>query len=274
MFFQKPIPSIAAFILLSLTLIFSGACANSSIAKSDRSVTLPEPGEHLIIEVTSENIKPDEKTLALIAPYKKEVDKLREPIIQSAIFMPQRQADGPLGHWMADSLRNKATELFGQEVHASYVNNGGIRTSLPQGGVSEMNVFQVMPFENRIVVFEANGDQMLHFCQFLASNNGNFPHSGVIVDADEEGNLISAQLYDGTPITSDGNYFLATSDFLASMRVMEAMGERHDLDYLIRDAMLDDLRMRADRGEILDHPEPKVRIRVDGNPIGELRRRR
>ena len=39
-------------------------------------------------------------------------------------------------------------------------NWGGIRTEVPQGDITIRQVFQIMPFENQLVVAELTGDML------------------------------------------------------------------------------------------------------------------
>ncbi|MDZ7614651.1 MAG: 5'-nucleotidase C-terminal domain-containing protein [Flavobacteriaceae bacterium] len=42
-------------------------------------------------------------------------------------------------------------------------NFGGIRQSIPKGDIKVIDVFQLMPFENMLVVAELSGEQMDRF---------------------------------------------------------------------------------------------------------------
>mgnify|MGYP000371137957 FL=1 len=113
------------------------------------------------------DIKQDSSIIQLFTPYKK---KMTKEITKSLSFSPKilERTDGnlqsTLGNLVADLSYEKANELFknktGKTVDFSMSNYGGIRAAIMKGDVTVSNAFELMPFDNTIVVVELNYDKI------------------------------------------------------------------------------------------------------------------
>src|SRR5258708_22776228 len=74
----------------------------------------------------------------------------------------QRQGDEyTLGRLIADAERNIV------KTDVAIINNGGIRADLPAGMLTYGDVFQVDPFQNRLVRLTVSGDLLLAALQHI-----------------------------------------------------------------------------------------------------------
>lgn len=115
-------------------------------------------------------------------------------------------------NWASDALLAKARQYYPGQVDFAVVNIGGMRCSWEAGNITRRNVFELMPFDNELVVLTLSGEDVIDLCQVFAEDGGQGV-SGLRMVAEER------QLADvtiaGEPVQKDRYYHVATSDYLA-----------------------------------------------------------
>jgi 2',3'-cyclic-nucleotide 2'-phosphodiesterase (5'-nucleotidase family) len=131
-----------------------------------------------------------------------------------------------------------------------FLNHGGLRASLPRGKITIGNVYEVMPFENELVVLTMNGTDADSVLQHIASMGG-APVSGVRFSID--GKRAKDITVNGTALSATKVYHVATSDYLANggdgFSVLKKFTERKILSLKVRDALLLDLKNSGMTGD-------------------------
>ena len=196
----------------------------------------------------SNDIKQDSSIIQLFTPYKK---KMTKEITKSLSFSPKilERTDGnlqsTLGNLVADLSYEKANELFknktGKTVDFSMSNYGGIRAAIMKGDVTVSNAFELMPFDNTIVVVELNYDKIKALFNYFVAKKRAHPLSKNIqltIKNDSYNVLIN-----GKAIKKDKTYFVATSNYLQKggdgMIFFSEPESLFDSNFLIRDAIVD-----------------------------------
>jgi len=122
------------------------------------------------------------------------------------------------------------------------LNHGGIRAIISKGNISARTAYEVMPFENTIVVVELNGKSVLEMVDFLIRSKRAHPLSGIQIVLDENDKLKSLKIQ-GKAFNKNQNYFVATSNYLVNggdnMGFFKGTINSTETDYLIRNAMID-----------------------------------
>ena len=194
------------------------------------------------------DIKQDSSIIQLFTPYKK---KMTKEITKSLSFSPKilERTDGnlqsTLGNLVADLSYEKANELFknktGKTVDFSMSNYGGIRAAIMKGDVTVSNAFELMPFDNTIVVVELNYDKIKALFNYFVAKKRAHPLSKNIqltIENDSYNVLIN-----GKPIKKDRTYFVATSNYLQKggdgMIFFSEPESLFNSNFLIRDAIVD-----------------------------------
>ena len=157
-------------------------------------------------------------------------------------------------NWTADALLAKAKQYCPQRVDMSLVNIGGVRCNWTKGELTRGNVFELMPFDNELVVVTLKGTDLLDLCQVFAQVGG----EGVagLRMAAEDKQLINATI-DGNEIVPEGLYTIATSDYLSGGKdKLTPLTNRVDIWY-------SHLRIRDLYMEYI-HEHPQVVAAVDG----------
>ena len=193
-------------------------------------------------------VKQDSSIIQLFTPYKK---KMTKEITKSLSFSPKilERTDGnlqsTLGNLVADLSYEKANELFknktGKTVDFSMSNYGGIRAAIMKGDVTVSNAFELMPFDNTLVVVELNYDKIKALFNYFVAKKRAHPLSKNIqltIKNDSYNVLIN-----GKAIKKDRTYFVATSNYLQKggdgMIFFSEPESLFDSNFLIRDAIVD-----------------------------------
>ena len=164
-----------------------------------------------------------------------------------------------MGNLIADILHQQADKVLKMRenipVDMSIMNHGGIRTAISKGPVSERTAYEVMPFENGLVVAALRGNTVEKMVEFLRKAEVPHPISGLKIRLDSEGNLESLYIQ-GKPLDPEKIYYVATSDYLIGggdgMTFFQEHEALYKTDYKIRNAMvdyfkeIDTLRSRVD----------------------------
>lgn len=155
----------------------------------------------------------DTAYLALLAPKKVALEHEMSVVLGHApeplrVYSPEC----PMLNWASDALLTKARQLYPGRVDMAVVNIGGMRCEWQAGDITRQDVFQLMPFDNELVVLTLRGEDILELCQVFAEDYG----QGVagLRMAAEDKQLIDAQI-DGESIDPEAYYTVATSDYLS-----------------------------------------------------------
>ena len=92
---------------------------------------------------------------------------------------------GNLGRLVADYMLLNATDYsmtnIGIPCHFAVANNGGLRTGLFPGPVTMRNIFEVMPFDNELVILQLSGGATDSLLRYIAQFTGT-PVSGLVLE--------------------------------------------------------------------------------------------
>lgn len=120
----------------------------------------------------------------LIAPYKEQLDKeMNEVLVVSddEFKRLKGQPETKLGNLVADLSYEIGSSLYnttdGHGIDFCLLNFGGLRTSLPKGEITRGKIFELMPFENELVVITIHKDSLTAITDYLV-NSGGQPISG------------------------------------------------------------------------------------------------
>ncbi len=188
----------------------------------------------------------DSSLIEVYAPYKK---KMNEEIHKVLSYAPKHltRADGKmqssLGNLIADLMFEKANSLFdeetGKEIDFVFSNYGGIRSGIWEGDVRVAHVFNLMPFDNTIVVVELTREKVEALFQFFLENNRAHPLSKQVQVTIKNKETIKVLIH-GKPL-EDKTYFVATSNYLQKggdhMNFFANPKSLYDSNFLIRDAI-------------------------------------
>lgn len=183
--------------------------------KSAYDVTSVHPEENTYI---TNQLKEDSNLNALIAPYKAELEgKMNTQISHTNIELNKKGDNSNLGNLLADYTFEGADEWCAKNnfppIDAAVINIGGIRSIIGAGPITTKQVYEVMPFENEVVIVKIKGKDVQGLFDYYAKTQKNNPVSHLVIETDQD--AISKQLINGEALKPERDYYIATSDYLA-----------------------------------------------------------
>lgn len=162
------------------------------------------------------SFREDSLSAATIAPYKNKIDAQMNEVI--AICDSTLTKDG-----YESTLANfvmQAMDSFVNENKPNYkgkaiamVNRGGLRINLPKGEISVRTIYELMPFDNNIVILTISG-KALKEALISFSENGKIFSNNIEFYIDKK-NPINIKIY-GQDWNENENYIVVTTDYLAN----------------------------------------------------------
>ncbi|MCB0410166.1 MAG: 5'-nucleotidase C-terminal domain-containing protein [Flavobacteriales bacterium] len=122
----------------------------------------------------------NQEAAKIIEPYKTALDsEMNEVLVISAEEFPKEKGkpETKLGNLVADLSLEIAKQMYGDSIDFCLLNFGGLRTSLPKGEITRGKIFELMPFENELVVVTINTDSLTLLYNYL-KNAGGQPIAG------------------------------------------------------------------------------------------------
>ena len=147
--------------------------------------------------------------------YRHGVDSImNNPVGTSARFM--KNSSAAMQNWVSDATVEILKELTGfKRIDCAIMNKGGIRTDMPSGTVTEGVIGSMFPFDNRFVVLEIPGTELIESIKLMCGRGGDAVSKELKATYNAKGELISATL-NGKKIDPQKNYIVATIDYLAN----------------------------------------------------------
>jgi 2',3'-cyclic-nucleotide 2'-phosphodiesterase (5'-nucleotidase family) len=153
---------------------------------------------------------------AVIRPYRDSMQaEMKQVIVISDTILTKQMPESDLGDILADILLDRSQKYTGRKVDFAVINFGGIRISqLPAGNITKENAFELMPFDNRIVLLDLDGPTAQKLFDRMAAGGG-VPVSGAryVIDTAKKAINITIQ---GKAIDPTARYTMAISDYLAN----------------------------------------------------------
>jgi 5'-nucleotidase/UDP-sugar diphosphatase len=120
-------------------------------------------------------------------------------------------APDPLGIFLAERMRQAAGADLGLQ------NSGGYRTHLPAGPVTRAQLFELLPFNNRILRLHLKGNDLRTVFDFLAAGHGDYRFAQIAGGDYAIADSLALEIHvGGQPLDPEREYTLATLDFLYS----------------------------------------------------------
>ena len=196
------------------------------------------------------NILSDSSIVKFYLPFKKNLEEslMNKPISYS--FDTYRKNDGELNstlsNMFADATFEMSNERFkeisGNNIDIVLLNNGGIRSIISKGNISEKTAFELMPFENSIVVLELSGKSINKMIDYLRVVKLQHPLKGLEIELNNDYSLNNANI-NGKKININKNYYVATTDYLLDggdkMYFLGETTKTIDINYKMRDVLID-----------------------------------
>ncbi|WP_163411285.1 5'-nucleotidase C-terminal domain-containing protein [Flavobacterium ajazii] len=184
-----------------------------------------------------------------IKPYRDHINKDLDSVLA---YCPET-LDKSTGKWqtsignlMADICLQRGNQVFKtrekKDIDLCFLNHGGIRAILPKGNVTTRTAFEIMPFENNLVVLALKGDQILEMTAYIIKEKKPHPLAGMTFSISKDNTAKNIQIQ-RKPLDANKTYYVATNDYLAnggdSMNFFLKAIQKYDLNYKLRNVLID-----------------------------------
>ncbi len=192
----------------------------------------------------------------IISPYRTQLEEeMNEVLNTSAIVMEKGTPEGVLGNFVADLTYYRIKTDTNFNADFCVLNNGGLRASLPKGDITRGKLYELMPFENEIVIVELNEDNMIELLEYIRTRSVNKGASGVPVSgirvALKESKI--DRVFIGVKTFQKGRtYHVVTTDYLANggdqMSFFKNPVSKVHTGIKLRDAIIEHVVMLNNKG--------------------------
>lgn len=192
--------------MLALTLLLVVSCV------SHYTLTGAQQSRVLINKAYDAN--PDASAVSFLSPYTHVVDSLMNPVVgATAKELKGFRPESPLSNLLSD-IMVWGGKKYNEKPDFGIYNMGGIRAALPKGTITNGDVLDAAPFENKICFVTLKGSDVMELFKQIAKRGGEGVNHSVRLVITMGGQLESATI-NGKNIDPTAEYRIATIDYLA-----------------------------------------------------------
>lgn len=141
------------------------------------------------------------------------------------------------------------------------LNHNGLRNAIDSGFITVGNIYEVMPFDNEVVLLVLSGTQMIELFNYIAQLGGT-PFSGGELTIDSQ-SFISARI-NGNAFDSRRSYCIATVDFMQTggdgFTMLKEPKRRIQTGTFLRDVIINEIKneVHESNGELKPRTNPRI----------------
>jgi len=184
-----------------------------------------------------------------IKPYREKINKDMDEVLAYApetLEKSKGEWQTTIGNLQADITLAGANKIFkareNKSVDVCLLNHGGIRSVISKGNVTTRTAFELMPFENSLVVVAMKGEQIMEMVDYIIKEKKPHPLAGLTFMIDQN-NIAKNIWIHGNPVDVEQIYYVATNDYLYnggdSMNFFKKGVKVYDWDYKLRNIWID-----------------------------------
>ena len=198
----------------------------------------------------NQQVLSDSSIVKYYQPFKKNLEEslMNTPISYSSETYKKNDGElnSTLSNMFADATYEMSNPVFnkmsGKNIDIVLLNNGGIRSIISKGNISEKTAFELMPFENSIVVLELNGLSIIKMIDYLRKVKLQHPISGLQITLNNDYSVNEVKI-NGVSVENEKKYYVATTDYLLEggdkMYFLAETTKTTDINYKMRDILID-----------------------------------
>lgn len=197
---------------------------------------------------------PDKAMKDFVACYKAGFD--REMKVRIAVSDQEMVAGRPeslLTNFTSDQMKRYADDYTHGNSDLALMNVHGHRSGLPKGAVTLEDIYEIYPFDNKLVIVKLKGSDLTKIFESYIRMKGAGISSNVRLAG--IGSQLQTATVDGKPVYADKTYSIVTLDYLADGNDgMEDLKKAVSVEYTgvtLRDMMIGYVKDQARQGKNL-----------------------
>lgn len=216
------------------------------------------------IPVNTQTSSIDSLVQSMVKPYRDSIEHDMSKLVAfTATPLKKEKPESKLTNLVADILLDFGTDYCREKnlnikPDASYVNYGGLRASLPQGKITVGHIFELMPFENEIVLIKISGESIQKMADRIAGRGGEGIAGLKLGIRNEKAATLKIG---GKVVDPIASYWLVTNDYIANggdqMSMFSNPLERINTKMKIRDVLIQSLGDRYKKDGIISVKEDR-----------------
>ncbi|WP_035671634.1 5'-nucleotidase C-terminal domain-containing protein [Flavobacterium sp. 83] len=236
--------------VISLTFIFIICCSkqNYYVTKIEGKRIPISEKENQVTDLSTNN-EQGQQIENFIKPYREHINKDLDSVLAYCPITLDKSSgkwQTTIGNLLADVTLMRGNLVFSarekKNIDICLLNHGGIRSILPKGNVTARTAFEIMPFENSMVVIGLKGEQIFELVDYFIAEKKPHPLSGITFTIDKN-TAAKNILVQGKPIDKNKIYYVGTNDYLSNggdnMDFFKKGIAKYVLDYKLRNILID-----------------------------------
>jgi 2',3'-cyclic-nucleotide 2'-phosphodiesterase (5'-nucleotidase family) len=226
-------------ILLTLSVFLS--CSSKTYKKIDTQSSLLNINDSLNVDNDLE---------AFITPYREHITKDLDSILAHNPITQDKSKgkwESNIGNLLATATLSLSSPIFksreNKQIDFCMLNHGGIRSIIPAGSVTTRTAFEIMPFENSVIIIGLTGLEVKELALYMLDEKKAHPLAGITIYTNSDFTEIKKIKINDIDIVDNQIYYVATSDYLANggdrMTFFKNSTIKYDLDYKLRNLFID-----------------------------------
>ncbi len=187
---------------------------------------------------------------SFIAPFRNHLNQTLDATLCIAtdnLTKNDAELESTLGNLIADISLQQVQPVFqkryNKEIDFVLLNHGGMRAPILKGAVTARTAFEVMPFENELVVAELPYQKVIELVSYLTEKQQAHPVSNIQLSMVKNTNKAKEVTINGHSIQEGKSYLVLTTDYLQeggdSMNFFKNPMQLYKTDYKLRNALID-----------------------------------
>ncbi|MEN9951251.1 MAG: hypothetical protein RLY85_2003 [Bacteroidota bacterium] len=194
----------------------------------------------------------DTALLRLVQPFRDSVGKTMDQVlVMNQQELLKELPNSPLGNFLADAYLWAARTMFDAKADIAFMNHGGVRINrMATGPITRGLVYEVMPFDNQLVIVPVRGEVLRQYIDRLAAEGGGGGVAGLSYRI--TGKQAVEVMIQGKPLDLGATYMMVNSDYAVDggggFRAFKDLKQQRT-GYLQRDAIIAYCQWHAKEGK-------------------------
>lgn len=196
-------------------LLAATACQVPQALPPPVQAVTPKPLAYIVV---GSDIPEADDLASTLRPYRAELEaQFSKVLVQCPQGINRAKPHVPMGQWVTDTMRARASLVLGTPVALAVTNTGGLRVDFPAGPITLRHIYEVFPFENTLVVGELRGNELIRFAMELAETGEPFSGLSIKVSGPQgAARFDGLTLVGGEPIDPTKIYLITSTEYLVS----------------------------------------------------------